>query len=49
MSDRPKIQILVDPGEATAQEIADLLVAISELSKALTGSHLTFEVKEVRE
>lgn len=40
------VELLIDPGEASAETVADLLVALSNLHVALGGGPLTFREDE---
>lgn len=42
------INFLIDPGTASAEELAELFIEISKLSKMMTGVGLKFEVCEAR-
>ncbi len=43
------LELLIDPGSASAQEIADLLLAISDLYRLAGGSGIKFTLVETRE
>jgi hypothetical protein len=39
-------EFYLDPGEATVQQIVDLLLALNQLHRGLGGSGLTFSLEE---
>ena len=41
--------ILIDPGDASAEELGELFYEISELYRMMGGSGIDFRVSEVRE
>ena len=44
-----KFDFLVDPGTASADDIAKLFVALSDLARACGGGGLDFDVEEAQE
>jgi hypothetical protein len=44
-----KLNVLVDPGSATAEEVSELLLELSTLYRMIGGTGITFALTDVRE